>query len=111
MNSKVQSALEWLQQSIDGPYCWCGASQGHQLSNCNECGQKFDTESLRRGDLMHRWRRRPVRESLKAQRERDKKLVMFGNWRYMKSWPDKPSWNDFKFEDFEEACDLFEGQP
>jgi hypothetical protein len=57
--------------------------------------------------MMLRWRRRPTREKLKARKERDEALAMFGEWRYTRSWPNKPTWNDYKFEYFEEALRLF----
>jgi hypothetical protein len=63
--------------------------------------------------MMIRWRRQPVRdvrEILKPSMERDRQLVMFGHWRYQRSWPDRPDWNDFKFEDFQRAFELFESE-
>ena len=113
ISEKVRSALAWLREPAHGEFCWCGTSRGHSLGTCHHCGQPFTKEVISRGEMMMRWKRRPARltqkgKEIQARVQRDNRLAMFGNWRYCSSWPDRPDWNDYRFEDFEEAWNLFE---
>jgi len=110
MNSKVQDALKWLRGLTSDEFCWCGHTRGHSLGNCHKCGQPFKDEVISRGEMMLRWRRAPIRESLREMREHDRCNVMFSNWRYQRTWPTKPDYNDFKLEDFKQAFALFEAE-